>query len=79
MSNILELDMDALPLMETADISYCSKNKGVMHACGHDGHMSALMCAAKVLQKVRVRMRSVILCELPIYLQSNSLPSTKVG
>jgi amidohydrolase len=46
-------DMDALPILEKNDVPYCSKNEGVMHACGHDVHTSCVMGAAKVLHELR--------------------------
>lgn len=46
-------DMDALPILEQNDVPYCSKNEGVMHACGHDVHTSCVLGAAKVLNGLK--------------------------
>lgn len=49
----LRADMDALKMMEESHVSYTSTIPGVMHACGHDGHMTMLLGAAKYLAEHR--------------------------
>ncbi|MCR4951032.1 MAG: amidohydrolase [Solobacterium sp.] len=46
-------DIDALPVTEQTGLPFASENEGVMHACGHDFHMTALLGAAKLLAKHR--------------------------
>ncbi len=49
----LRADMAALPIAETTGLPYASANPGVMHACGHDGHTTILLAAARELAEKR--------------------------
>jgi amidohydrolase len=53
-------DMDALPIEETINVPYKSKNPGVKHACGHDVHMTVELGVAEVLSKMRDRINGSI-------------------
>jgi amidohydrolase len=56
----LRADMDALELDEANDVPYKSKNDGLMHACGHDGHTAGLIIAAKILNEVKGEMNGTV-------------------
>ncbi|MCK4495906.1 MAG: amidohydrolase, partial [Candidatus Aminicenantes bacterium] len=49
----LRADMDALTILEQTNFTYKSKNKGIMHACGHDVHMTCVIGAAIILSELR--------------------------
>src|SRR5699024_6188351 len=63
---LVRADMDALPIHEENDVEYASKNDGVMHACGHDGHTAILMGLARVLMVRRDQFSGTVkLCFQP--------------
>lgn len=57
----LRADMDALPVHENTGLSFRSKTNGVMHACGHDGHMAMLLGTAEDLKNGIIKPKSNIL------------------
>jgi amidohydrolase len=56
----LRADMDCLPIQEMSDLPYKSKTPGLMHACGHDGHTSILVGAARALSYQRDRLHGTV-------------------
>lgn len=56
----LRADMDALPIKEETNLAYSSKNKGVMHACGHDGNMTSVLGAAMILAKEQNNLKGKV-------------------
>lgn len=57
---LLRFDMDALPIQEENTTDYVSKNAGVMHACGHDGHMAIGLTIAKILSSKLDQIKGII-------------------
>lgn len=56
----LRADMDALPIQEATGLPYASETPGMMHACGHDLHMAALLGAARLLSDHREELRGTV-------------------
>lgn len=61
----LRADMDALPIEEATGLPYTSRNKGLMHACGHDGHTAMLLGAARYLAETRNFVGTAVLIFQP--------------
>jgi amidohydrolase len=56
----LRADFDALPIVEETDVPFKSKNEGVMHACGHDGHTAYLLVLADCLIQLKSELAGTI-------------------
>ena len=56
----LRTDMDALPVEEQTGLEFESQTKGLMHACGHDGHLAMMLIAAKVLSSKKDKIKGNI-------------------
>ena len=57
---MLRFDMDALPIQEANQVAYSSQTPGVMHACGHDGHVAIGMGVAALLQRHRDELAGTV-------------------
>ena len=53
-------DMDALPVVEEADVPFKSEHEGKMHACGHDCHTSSLLTAAHILNDIKDELHGTV-------------------
>ena len=57
---LVRFDMDALPVTEETGAEYASETPGIMHACGHDGHVAIGLTTAKILQAFRGRLHGTV-------------------
>ena len=58
---LVRSDMDALPVTEQTGVAYASKTAGVMHACGHDIHITTLLGTAKVLAQTKSKWHGTVM------------------
>lgn len=55
-------DIDALPIHEKTNAPYSSKNKGIMHACGHDVHTTCLLGAVRIIDTLKSEFEGTVRC-----------------
>lgn len=58
---VIRADIDALRIEEANEVAYKSEKKGVMHACGHDGHMAALLGTAKIVSAHKNQLKNKVI------------------
>ena len=58
---LVRTDMDALPVTEATGVAYASQNAGVMHACGHDIHITTLLGTAKILAEMKDKWHGTVM------------------
>ena len=58
----IHADIDALPIEENNELEFCSANKGVMHACGHDGHAAMLLTAVGIFKEHEKELHGNVVC-----------------
>lgn len=56
----IRADFDALPIQEETDLPFASKNKGVMHACGHDGHTGYMLVLGETLAELKDQLKGTV-------------------
>ncbi len=56
----IRADIDALPIQETTGLKFTSKNKGIMHACGHDAHSAMVYGAALILKELKSELKGSV-------------------
>lgn len=75
----LRADMDALPIAEATGLPFSSQHPGIMHACGHDGHVTMLLGAAALLSRLQLPGKIVLLFQPAEETDGGALRMIKAG